>query len=88
VSQKVRDFGSLRVLSGWFLGRRWWTAESGSKVERIPSKQFPIQEQNRLQFRWELYNILNHTQFASVDTTARFNPATSELTYDIAWRRL
>ena len=39
-------------------------------------KQFPIHEQVRLQFRWELYNILNHTQFTNVDTTARFNPAT------------
>jgi hypothetical protein len=39
-------------------------------------KQFPIHEQVRLQFRWELYNVLNHTQFTAVDATARFNPAT------------
>jgi len=29
----------------------------------------------KLQFRWEAYNVVNHTQYAGVDTTARFNPA-------------
>jgi hypothetical protein len=29
-----------------------------------------------LQFRWELYNVFNHTQFSAVDTAARFDPAT------------
>jgi hypothetical protein len=29
----------------------------------------------QLQFRWEAYNVFNHTQYAPVDTTARFNPA-------------
>jgi hypothetical protein len=29
----------------------------------------------KLQFRWEAYNVFNHTQYADVDTTARFNPA-------------
>ena len=38
-------------------------------------KQFPIHEQVRVEFRWELYNIFNHTQFTAVDATARFNPA-------------
>ena len=28
-----------------------------------------------LQLRWEMYNVFNHTQFSSVDTTARFDPA-------------
>src|SRR5262249_60482454 len=27
----------------------------------------------RLQFRWEVYNLLNHTQFSAVDNTARFD---------------
>jgi hypothetical protein len=27
----------------------------------------------RLQFRWEIYNIFNHTQFSDVDRTARFD---------------
>lgn len=29
----------------------------------------------KLQFRWEAYNVFNHTQYAGLDTTARFNPA-------------
>jgi hypothetical protein len=33
-------------------------------------------EQRVLTFRWEVYNVFNHTQFNSIDTTARFNPAT------------
>jgi hypothetical protein len=28
----------------------------------------------RVQFRWEIYNLLNHTQFSAIDNTARFNP--------------
>jgi len=34
-------------------------------------------ETRRLQVRWEIYNVFNHTQFSGVDTTARFdgNPA-------------
>jgi hypothetical protein len=41
-------------------------------------KNFPIREQMRLQFRWELYNVFNHTQFSGLDATARFDPATGE----------
>lgn len=41
-------------------------------------KNFPIREQVRIQFRWELYNAFNHTQFSSVDTTARFDTATGQ----------
>ncbi|MCC6856969.1 MAG: TonB-dependent receptor [Bryobacterales bacterium] len=38
-------------------------------------KNFPIRSESRyLQFRWEMYNAFNHTQFQSVDTTARFDP--------------
>jgi len=29
----------------------------------------------KLQFRWEAYNVFNHTQYSGLDTTARFNPA-------------
>lgn len=37
-------------------------------------KNFPIKSEERvLQFRWEFYNILNHTQFSSMNTTARFD---------------
>ncbi len=41
-------------------------------------KNFPVTEQFRLQFRAEMYNAFNHTQFSGVDTGARFNPATGE----------
>jgi hypothetical protein len=36
-------------------------------------KNFSIREQMRLQFRWELYNAFNHTQFSGLDTAARFD---------------
>jgi len=37
-------------------------------------KTFPIREAIRLQFRLEMYNAFNHTQFSGVDATARFDP--------------
>ena len=44
-------------------------------------KNFPLKnEQRTFQFRWEFYNLLNHTQFTSIDTTARFDPATGAQT--------
>ena len=44
-------------------------------------KLFPIKsEQRSLQLRWEFYNLLNHTQFSGMDTTARFDPATGAQT--------
>ncbi|MBI4909597.1 MAG: carboxypeptidase regulatory-like domain-containing protein [Acidobacteria bacterium] len=36
-------------------------------------KNFAIREPMRLQFRWELYNAFNHTQFSAFDTAARFD---------------
>jgi hypothetical protein len=36
-------------------------------------KNFPLHERLRSQFRWELYNIFNHTQFSALDTGARFD---------------
>jgi hypothetical protein len=33
----------------------------------------------QIQFRWEAYNVFNHTQYATVDTTARFNPAGQQI---------
>ncbi|MBI3279048.1 MAG: hypothetical protein HYZ57_04300, partial [Acidobacteria bacterium] len=41
-------------------------------------KTFPIRESVRLQFRWELYNAFNHTQFANLDTNARFDVTTGQ----------
>ena len=39
-------------------------------------KNFPLSQDGarRLQFRWEMYNAFNHTQFSGVDTGARFDP--------------
>jgi hypothetical protein len=37
-------------------------------------KNIPIHEAIRFQLRWEAYNAFNHTQFSSLDTTARFDP--------------
>lgn len=36
-------------------------------------KAFPIHEAMRLQFRCELYNAFNHTQFSAYDNVARFD---------------
>jgi hypothetical protein len=33
----------------------------------------------RLQFRWEVYNLLNHTQFSALDNTARFDAAGAQV---------
>jgi hypothetical protein len=33
-----------------------------------------------MQYRLEMYNAFNHTQFSGVDTTARFNPNTGQQT--------
>jgi hypothetical protein len=37
-------------------------------------KNFPIGETKKFQLRWEMYNILNHTQFEGVDNSPNFNP--------------
>ena len=37
-------------------------------------KRFPMKNESRyFQFRWELYNAFNHTQFSGVDNGARFD---------------
>jgi len=33
-------------------------------------------EKRTMSFRWELYNVFNHTQFSSIDDTAKFTAAT------------
>ncbi|HEY2930513.1 MAG TPA: carboxypeptidase-like regulatory domain-containing protein [Acidobacteriota bacterium] len=42
-------------------------------------KAFPIRESMRVQFRWELYNAFNHTQFSGLDTAARFDAAGNQV---------
>jgi len=38
-------------------------------------KNFVVREGKEFQFRWEMYNAFNHTQFDAVDNAAQFNPA-------------
>jgi Carboxypeptidase regulatory-like domain len=36
-------------------------------------KDFPMKGSQRIQFRWEIYNMFNHPQWNAVDTSAQFN---------------
>ncbi len=42
-------------------------------------KNFPVTENSRFQFRWEFYNMFNHTQFDGVDNGARFDPSGAQI---------
>jgi hypothetical protein len=43
-------------------------------------KSFPLKsEQRSVQFRWEFYNFFNHTQFSSVNNTARFDASGNQI---------
>ena len=42
-------------------------------------KNFMLSERVRAQFRFEAYNLFNHTQFTTLDTTIRFANATGAL---------
>ncbi|MEN6532818.1 MAG: carboxypeptidase-like regulatory domain-containing protein [Bryobacteraceae bacterium] len=42
-------------------------------------KNFPVRELLNFQFRWEMYNAFNHTQFSSLDTTARFDASGAQI---------
>lgn len=40
------------------------------------SKKFPVGGEKRyFTLRWEAYNVFNHTQYATVNTAAKFTPA-------------
>jgi hypothetical protein len=40
------------------------------------SKRFNVRSEKRyFQFRWEMYNAFNHTQYSGLNVTARFDPA-------------
>ncbi|MCS7023500.1 MAG: carboxypeptidase regulatory-like domain-containing protein [Bryobacteraceae bacterium] len=47
--------------------------------DMVLMKDFPIRESWRLQFRAEAYNAFNHTQFATLDTAARFDAAGNQV---------
>jgi hypothetical protein len=38
-------------------------------------KNFRVREKQAVQFRWEMYNALNHTQYNAVNTAAQFDAA-------------
>ena len=42
-------------------------------------KNFPIREPLKLQFRAEMYNTFNHTQFSAWNTTARFDASGNQI---------
>ncbi len=41
-------------------------------------KNVRVKERANLQLRFEAYNVVNHTQFSGMNTTAQFNPATGQ----------
>jgi hypothetical protein len=38
-------------------------------------KNFSMGKRRKLQFRWEMYNVLNHSQFKGVNSDAEFDAA-------------
>src|SRR5262252_8390274 len=45
-------------------------------------KKIPLKSETRyLQFRWEIYNVFNHTQFSGVNATARFDDDPTSTTF-------
>ena len=80
-----------RSAARWFdtsvfaVPRRGEVGNAPKDVIRLPGtanldlsifKNFKLRSESRyLQFRWEIYNVLNHTQFSDVNTNAIFNAA-------------
>ncbi|MGH9313316.1 MAG: carboxypeptidase regulatory-like domain-containing protein [Vicinamibacterales bacterium] len=83
--------GGERDLTRWFntavfaRPARNEDGNGGKDIIRLPGvsnwdvtlfKRIPFSSGRRwVQFRWEIYNLFNHTQFNDVDRTATFNPA-------------
>ena len=42
-------------------------------------KNIPMGGRRRLQFRWEIYNLLNHTQWSTLDNTLRYDAAGTQV---------
>ncbi|MBM3727941.1 MAG: hypothetical protein FJW40_21260 [Acidobacteria bacterium] len=70
---------TVRMPAQRSIGKAGKTAFRGPGINNFDTalfKNFAVREKMRLQFRWEAYNLFNHTQFSAVDATARFNVAT------------
>ena len=47
----------------------------------VAAKRFPLKSERRvITFRWEAYNVFNHTQYSTINTTARFDQTTGAQT--------
>jgi hypothetical protein len=47
---------------------------------RLFFKNFPfLREKTKLQFRWEIYNLINHTPITAVDNASRFHGADAQI---------
>jgi hypothetical protein len=75
----VGSFGNagVNILRG--PGINNWDISLGKKIP------VGLGEGRGLEFRAEAYNAWNHTQFSSLDTTARFNPAGSQVNQTFGW---
>jgi len=47
-------------------------------------KNFPVRDRFNFQFRWEMYNAFNRTQFSALDTAARFDANGTHVNADLA----
>jgi hypothetical protein len=75
----VGSFGNagVNILRG--PGINNWDISLGKKIP------VGLGEGRGFEFRAEAYNVWNHTQFSSLDTTARFNPAGSQVNQTFGW---
>jgi hypothetical protein len=68
------DVFALPAVGTLGTGGKWLLRGPGTNNWDLTfAKSFPIREPMRLQFRAEMYNAFNHTQFSGIDTTARFD---------------
>jgi hypothetical protein len=72
------DTSVFRVPAAGTLGNAAKTLLRGPGVNNqdiAVLKTFPVRERVRAQFRAEMYNAFNHTQYSAYDSTARFDAA-------------
>ncbi len=62
-----------------FMTKNMLTGPGINNFDLAIFKNFPLREALRLQFRAELYNPLNHTQFSAFDSAARFDASGNQV---------